>query len=58
MCELSERFKRETKGINKTYELSLRLSNVSPNQVKALNKLLDVIELEGVSVDDFNIQND
>jgi hypothetical protein len=51
-------FKRETTGFNHTYEVDLKLNNLSPDQLKNFKILLDILELEGIMVTEYECQND
>ena len=44
--------------INKTFQLDLRLNNLSPNQLEEVKKLVYALEDHGVEINNIDIEND
>ena len=56
---VKELLKRETNGINHTYEVKITLGNVSPRQLDALILIADILEFDNeVKVKKFQHEND
>jgi hypothetical protein len=55
--EIKKMFAREC-SLNHTYTIKIILSNVSPDQMQALNDLLTAIESEGVKCNSWEHEND
>ena len=53
-----ELFKREETGINHTYELKLRLGNLTKSQLNKFQDLIDYAENEGVIIWENRWEND
>lgn len=51
-------FEREINGINHTYKVELILNNVTPMQLDNIDKILVLLEENGVIVSTENVEND